>query len=647
LYSLKGYAGSLLRVDLSKKKTGIRKLQKGFVRNYLGGRGFASRILYDEITKDIDPLGPKNLLIFVTGPLNGTVWPQTGRYDVYAKSPLTKIWGESNSGGHLGSELKYAGFDAVIFEGVSEKPVYIWIDNDEVEIRDADALWGKNTSETDQLIKEELRDGGIEIACIGQAGENLVKYAAIMTRLHCAAARSGIGAVMGSKRLKAIAVRGSNNVELAHQDRFHELADKARERLTNHPFTKSLTEYGTPMLVEAMNEIGRFPTKNYQTGVFPSAEDIGGEVLNKKYKIGHKACFNCPIGCKQHFLLRKSPFADWMKGEDSQIEYESLSALGGRCWNGDLDAVLYCNDLCDKYGLDTTGVGGAIAFAMECYEKGLLTKADTEGIDLRWGDAEIMTEMVNKIARREGFGDFLAEGVRIMADKMGEEAKKYAMHVKGADISAQDGRAQKSMGLAHVTAARGADHLYAYPTLDEIGFEDAVIERFGKQYLPEISDRLSPRYKGLMVKECEDLCAIADSLVVCKFGVGWPPVFFFSDLAEAVSAATGFKMDEKELRLMGEKIVNLNRAFNVRMGMTRRDDTLPQRFLREPAPQGPCKGQVVELDQMLNEYYEYRQWDVRTGIPTSAKLKRVGLVDVAEDLRKLKFPDTSRGKVRC
>jgi len=634
--SLKGYTGSILRINLTSNKIAIQKLRKSFAQTYLGGRGFASRILYDEIKRGIDPLGPENLLMFATGPLNGTAWPQTGRYDVYAKSPLTGIWGETNSGGHWGSELKYAGFDAVILEGASEKPVYLWIDDNEVEIRDAKTVWGKNTSETDQLIKEELGDRGIEIACIGQAGENMVRYAGIMTRLHCAAARSGIGAVMGSKRLKAIAVRGSKDIELAHPDKFHEVAERAHERLLNHPFTKSLIKYGTPILVEAMNEIGRFPTKNFQTGVFPRADDIGGEILNEKYKIGHKACFDCPIGCKQHVILRKGPYADLMKGEDSQIEYESLSALGGRCWNGDMDAVLYCNDLCDKYGLDTTGVGGAIGFVMECYEKGLLTKADTDGLDLRWGDPHVIIELIHKIARREGFGDFLAEGVKIMADKIGGEARKYAMHVKGSDISAQDGRAQKSMGLAHATAARGADHLYAYPVLDEIGFEDAIIERFGEKYLPEISDRLNPRYKGFMVKECEDLCAIADSLVVCKFGVGWPPVFYFKDLAEAVSVATGFKISEKALRLTGERIVNLNRAFNVRMGITRKDDSLPERFLKDPAPEGPCKGQAVELDQMLNEYYQHRKWDTKTGIPTEAKLKALGLKEVAEDLKKIK-----------
>ena len=634
--SLKGYVGSILRINLTSKKRAIQKLGKSFARTYLGGRGFASRILYDEIKRGTDPLGPENLLMFATGPLNGTAWPQTGRYDVYAKSPLTGIWGETNSGGHWGSELKYAGFDAVILKGASEKPVYLWIDGNEVEIRDAKAIWGENTSETDQLIKEELGDRAIEIACIGQAGENLVRYAGIMTRLHCAAARSGIGAVMGSKRLKAIAVRGFKDIELAHPDKFHEVAERAHERLLNHPFTKSLIEYGTPMLVEAMNEIGRFPTKNFQTGVFPMAEDIGGEILNKKYKIGHKACFNCPIGCKQHVILRKGPYADLMKSEDSQVEYESLSSLGGRCWNDDMDAVLYCNDLCDKYGLDTTGVGGAIGFVMECYEKGLLTKANTDGLDLGWGNPHVMIELIHKIARREGFGDFLAEGVKIMADKIGGEAKKYAMHIKGSDISAQDGRAQKSMGLAHATAARGADHLYAYPVLDEIGFEDAIVERFGKKYLPEISDRLNPKYKGFMVKECEDLCAVADSLVVCKFGVGWPPVFYFKDLAEAVSAATGFKISEKALRLTGERIVNLNRAFNVKMGITRKDDSLPERFLKEPAPEGPCKGHTVELNQMLNEYYQHRKWDIKTGIPTEAKLKALKLKDVAEDLKRTK-----------
>jgi aldehyde:ferredoxin oxidoreductase len=362
--------------------------------------------------------------------------------------------------------------------------------------------------------------------------------------------------------------------------------------------------------------------------------NIGGEILNEKYKIGHRACFNCPIGCKQHFMIKGELYANLMGNMNTQIEYESLSSFGGRCWNDNLDSVLYCNDLCDKYGMDTTGAGGAIAFAMELWEKGIISGKDTGGINFSWGNKETIIDMINKIAKKEGFGALLAEGVMRAAEKIGKGAKEYAMHVKGSDISAQDGRAQKSMGLAHATAARGADHLYAYPVLDEIGFEDAIIERFGKQYLPAMGDRLNPQYKSLMVKIGEDLNAIADSLIICKFGVGWPPVFSFKILAEAISAATGFRINEKELRQTGERIVNLNRAFNVREGITRKDDTLPKRFLKTPAPEGPCKGHVVELDQMLREYYTIRKWDVRTGIPTKAILKTLKLNDVYYNLNK-------------
>lgn len=631
--NLKGYTGSVLRINLTSGKISTQELTEGFAATYLGGRGFASRILYDEIKRETDPLSPENLLIFATGPLNATAWPQSGRHTVAARSPLTGIWGESHSGGSWGAKLRFAGHDAIVVGGRSESPVYLWINEGRAEIRSAKGIWGNDSRTSNDMIKEDVGDRNAETVTIGQAGENLVRFASIMnfSRRTGVSARSGMGTVMGSKNLKAIAVQGSKRIELFDSEKFMELAKNATRRLTSHPFTQSLKKYGTTILVEAMNEIGRLPTRNHQTGVFSEGEKIGGERINREFKVGNAGCYNCPICCKQLIEVPSGSNAP-IKGESP--EYDSLCSLGSRVGLSDFNTLVYCNNLCNEYGIDTNSVGGVIGFAMECYEKGLIGSSDTQGLELRWGDPEAITVLIQKIAKREGFGNILADGVKIAAAKIGRGSEKFAMHVKGLEISAQDGRAQKSMGLAHATAARGADHLYAYPVLDEIGFEDAVRERFGEEYLPEISDRLNPRYKGFMVKECEDICAIADSLVVCKFGVGWPPVFYFKDLAEAVSAATGFKIDEKALRLTGERIVNLNRAFNLRMGLTPKDDSLPERFLKEPAPDGPCKGHVVELDQMLNEYYQHRKWDIKTGIPTEAKLKELRLKDVIEDLKK-------------
>ena len=632
VFSIKGYAGSILRINLTSKKMMPQKLSKSFAQTYLGGRGFSSRILYDEIEADTDPLGPENLLIFACGPLNATLWPQSGRHTVAAKSPITGMWGESHSGGSWGAKLRFAGYDAIVVEGRSASPVYVWINEGRAEIRSANGIWGTDSCTANNMIKEELGDPNIETVTIGQAGENLVRFASIINfaRRTGVSARSGMGAVMGSKNLKAIAVQGTKKIVLFDSERFTELAKDAIRRLTSHPFTQSLKKYGTTILVESMNEIGRFPTRNHQTGVFSEAEKIGGERINREFKVGNTACYNCPIGCKQLIEVKSGPHSP-AKGEAP--EYDTLCSLGSRVGLSDFNILRYCNDLCNKYGMDTNSTGGVIGFAMECYQRGLITAKDADSLELKWGNPEAITILIQKIAERKGFGNILADGVKIASAKIGRGSEKFAMHVKGLEISAQDGRAQKSMGLAHATAARGADHLYAYPVLDEIGFEDALRERFGEKYLPEIGDRLSPRYKGFMVKECEDICAIADSLVVCKFGVGWPPVFYFKDLAEAVSAATGFNINERALRLTGERIVNLNRAFNLRMGLTPKDDSLPERFLKEPAPEGPCKGHVVELDEMLDEYYHYRKWDRRTGIPTDAKLKELGLKDVIEDLK--------------
>lgn len=628
---LKGYAGLILWVNLSKEKIFSRKVTKEFARTYLGGRGFASHILY-AVDPRVVPLGPENVIVFAAGPLNATPWPQSGRFTVAAKSPLTGIWGESHSGGSWGAKLRFAGYDAIVVTGRSKSPVYLWIKDGHTEIRSAREIWGNNSQIANELIKEDVGDSKVETVTIGQAGENLVRFAAILNfaKRTGVSARSGMGAVMGSKNLKGIAVQGSKEIELFDSERFIELAISAVRRLNDHPFTKSLKKYGTSILVEAMNEIGRLPTRNHQSGVFLEAERIGGEKINHDYKVGNVGCYNCPICCKQVIEI-KSYSHRLIRGEAP--EYETLCSLGSRVGSCDFNNLAYCNDLCNKYGMDTNSVGGVIAFAMECYEKGIITSKDVDGLELTWGNPEAIIELIHQIANKEGFGYILAEGVKRSATKIGKGSEKIAMHVKGLEISAQDGRAQKSMGLAHATSARGADHLYAYAVLDELGFEDALAERFGEERLPEIGDRLNPMYKAFMVKESEDLCALVDSLVICKFGTGWPPVFYFKDLAEIVSAATGFKLNETDMRITGERIVNMNRAFNVRLGITRKDDMLPDRFLNEPAPEGPPKGHVVELEQMLDEYYEHRRWDKKTGLPTRYGLERLGLENIANDLR--------------
>ncbi len=634
---MKGWMGKILRVDLGEERIREEDLPEQLARNYIGGNGFAARILWDEVPKGIDPLGPENKLIFATGPLNGTIWPTSGRFKIAAKSPLSNGWGEGNAGGHFAPEIKYCGFDAIIFEGVAKDPVYLHLSDDGAEVRDAKHLWGKDSWETHESLRKELENEGLHTAIIGQAGERLVRFAAVMVDKYATAARSGLGAVMGSKKLKAVAACGSRDVPMHNPGKFYEFSVSAQRRLLTHQFSESLINYGTPMLVAIMSDIGRFPTKNCQQGSFPYADEIGGELLAEKYRVREESCFACPLRCKKYHMVKDGR---WRTDGGLGLEYESLHALGSLLWNRDVESIIHANALCNRYGVDTDDIGGVMGFAMELWEKGILTAEDTGGIDLSWGNPEVAVELVHKICRREGFGDILAEGTHQVAERLGRKAKRYEMTVKGLDIPAQDGRAQKSMGLSHVTSNRGADHLTSAEFLSEVGFPEAIEKRFehraqqlyGRSILPEGADRLNPKFKPLMVLDSEHMAAVADSLVVCKFSTHWPPVIYFEDAARALYYATGIKYTERELRLIGERIFVLERAFNLREGFSAKDDRLPDRFTKEPSPAGASKGHVVELDEMLAEYYRLRSLDQR-GYPTIEKMKELSLEDVAADLR--------------
>lgn len=626
-----GYAGKILRVDLSKRKVQKIPLDEELARDYIGGIGFCMKILYDETGPETDPLGPDNLLIFATGPLNGTIWPSASRCQIAAKSPLTGIIGHSNSGGHFSPALKFAGYDAIVIRGVSGKPVYLVIDDGDVQLKDASHLWGKTTWETDDILKEELGDEDIQTACIGPAGENLVRFSGIVINRYSVAARAGMGTVMGAKKLKAIAVRGTGGIRVAKPKEFMELAVKVSKALDENPLTEEYRKYGTTILMELMNAIGRLPTKNFQTGVFKDTEKIGAQAL-LKYITSRIACFACRLG-ESFITLRETPKGT-MCGEHP--EYDTLNALGSRVMINDLEFIIYAGWLCNQYGLDTDSFGTVMAFAMELWEKGIINEKDTGGIDFSWGNKETVEKMIYMISKREGFGNILAEGVKKAAEIIGRGAEKYAMHVKGLEIPAQDGRAQKSMGLSHATAARGADHLTHCCFLDETGFEDAIKERFGEKYLPEMADRLNPKYKGLMAKECETMAAIINSLGICVTGgVLYPPIFWWDEVWKAYVYATGIEISLDEFKKMGERICVLRRAYNVRQGLTRKDDTLPERFLKEPAPEGPPKGHVVELDQMLDEYYEVWGFDKKTGLIPRKRFEELGLKYVADELEAL------------
>ena len=622
-----GYAGRYLRVDLSRGRLSTLPLPEELASQFLGGNGFGTKILWDEVGRDVDPLSPDNKLVFASGPFTGTIFPTAGRLEVISKSPLTGTYGDANSGGHFTPELKRSGFDMIIFEGRSPKPVYLWVRSGHAEIRDASGVWGKGTHETERILQSDVGDKRAQVATIGPAGENLVRFASVMTH-GCAAARAGMGCVMGSKNLKAVAALGSLEIPIAKRDEYLKACIDAQKEILKNPFTPGLSRHGTPQLSVPMSEVGRFPTKNHQQGHFEFVDDISAERIEKNHFVRRISCFACPIGCHHVVEVKEGKH----RGVSLILEYETINALGARVWNRDLPSIIRADYLCDDYGLDTISAGASIAFAMELNEKGILTPKDTD-LNLTWGNSDTVLDLISRITYRKELGNTLAEGVRRAAQIIGKGAEYYAMHIKGQEISAQDGRSQQSMGLAQATSSRGADHLKGFPTIDEMGYPTEAVLRYGKQYLPEIVDGIQTKYKPMVVKDGEEFCAVIDSVGICKFGTLFPPALYWEPVAAALALITGMDVNVAKLKTIGERIVNLQRLYNVRHGITRKDDRQPRRMLEEKSPSGRAKGHVVYLDRMLDEYYELRGWDKINGLPTEKKLNDLGLEYTIPELR--------------
>lgn len=630
MFPYRGYAGKCLYVDLTRGKIEVREYDRALAEKYLGGNGLGTRLLWENVGPEVDPLSPENWLIFSTGPLCGTVVPSPGRMEVIAKSPLTGIYGDANSGGFLGPEFKFAGYDAVILTGQSPRPVYLAIADDVVRLRDASELWGLTTSQTEVAIRKAWGDPQVKTATIGPAGENLVRMAGIQITPQRSAARCGLGAVMGSKRLKAIAVRGHGPIHIAEPERLRDLSLEMQRRLLANAIYPAVSAHGTPGIVSLMNALGRFPTQNFRAGGFEHADRINAEALEARAFVRNVACFGCPIACDKVYQVPDGPYAGTLL---RSVEYETLNSFGACILNDNLDAILAANRLCDELGLDTISTGRSISFAMELWEEEILNLDDTGGLAFRWGDMDLVFKLLPMTARREGFGGLLADGVRRMAQIIGRGSEQYAMHVKGMEIAAQDGRAQRSMGLAHVTSSRGADHLKAFPTIDETGFPDEGRRRYGEEYLPDIVQPLATKHKPFLVKDGEDFGAVVDSTGMCKSGgtfvlaeIYWP------DIAAALEASTGMEMPVQRLQRIGERIYNLQRCYNALHGITRADDRLPRRFSEEPSPSGNAKGQTIDVEPMLEEYYQLRGWDPERGWPTPGKLRELGLQDAIERL---------------
>jgi len=606
-----GWTGKLLRVDLTSGESKIESIPEEWLREYMGGRGLADRYLYEEMDPTVDPLSPENKLIFATGPLTGTPVPCGARYMVVTKGALTDAITTSNSGGHWGPEVKFAGYDLIICEGRAAKPSYIFIYDDHVEVRDASHLWGKTVGETEDGLREETGLPSLRVACIGPGGENLVRFACIMNDKHRAAGRSGVGAVMGSKNLKAIAVRGTGGVEIADPAAFMKSVWDMRHRMKDTPGKKSFAELGTAATIDMTQAFGGLPTRNFQQGQFEEFENLNGNTIRDTRLVANKACFACTIACgrvcrlgdaSDKFMVNMHPRNWKMAGEGP--EYENAWSLGADCGIGDLDAVLKANWLCNDLGLDPISMGATLAAAMELYEDGNVTDEQVE-MPLNFGSGEALVRMTEATGYREGFGNELAEGSKRMGEKFGNA--DIFMGTKGQEFPAYDPRGFQGMGVAFATCNRGGCHLRAWtPGPETTG----------------VFDPHTTEGKGEWVANEQNRTTAHDNTGVCLFvGAADGALEVF---VPSLAAATGVPYTYEEVLKIGERTWNIERLWNLKAGLTKADDTLPKRLLKEAHKEGPSAGVVVNLDAMLPVYYEERGWN-QEGVPTEEKLKELGL----------------------
>ena len=618
-----GYNGKILRVDLSRHAISVDEPNEDFYRQYIGGRGFISYFLLRELAAGEDALSPGNKLVFATGAVTGVPISGSGRNSVGAKSPLTNGYGDAEVGGYWGAELKQAGYDAIIIDGKSEIPVYLWINDGMVEIRGAKHLWGKTTAECQKLIWEELGDSSIRIAQIGPAGENLIRYACIVNDLSHAAGRTGMGAVMGSKNLRAIAVRGHQKVTLSDTTALGSFAKWFRDYVKNNRAAVSLSEFGTAGGLMSLSSSGGLPTRNFQQGTFEGAEKISGETLKDSLLVGRRSCYACAIRCKPEVAVGAPYHVDPIYGGP---EYETLAALGSNCGIDDLEAITKGNELCNAYGLDTISTGASIAFAMECFERGILTEEDTGGLTLNFGNEKGMVQLVEMIAKREGIGGVLAEGVARAAKVFGKGSENFAQHIKNQEIPMHEPRLKMGMGVGYAISPTGADH-------NQNIHDSMYVKRVSSQlkamgiFEPLPAHDLSPA-KVRMLVYGSLWQHVLNCLVFCNFVPVTP-----QQIVDLVSNITGWNTTVWELMKVGERCINMSRLFNVREGMKRDDDKLPRRFLT-PFSSGPLEGIGIDQEKLtgaIDAYYAMVGWD-KDGIPTLGKLQELGIAWAADSI---------------
>ncbi|MBN2062743.1 MAG: aldehyde ferredoxin oxidoreductase family protein [Deltaproteobacteria bacterium] len=618
-----GYNGRILRINLSNKNIAHEEMDNLFCRKYLGGSGFVSYFLLNEIGKGSNPLGPENKLIFALGPVTGTSMIGSGRHSVGAQSPLGNGIALSESGEYWGAELKRAGYDIVIIEGKAEKPVFIRINNDGAEIHDAGNLWGMNTLEAQKAIRDRLNDKRSRVALIGPAGENLVKFACIMHGLYDAAGRGGLGAVMGSKNLKAIAVRGNKSPRVADPARLKEFRKWLSDNMQESPFIKILKEFGTggPEMI-AFESMGNMPVRNFRDGSFPGVKKINGEVIRDTIRIGMDSCFACPVRCKKQVGFEEPYRVNPAYGGP---EYETLASLGSNCGIDNLKAIAKGNELCNAYSMDTISTGSVIAFAMECFEKGLLTAKDTDGLEMRFGDEAVMLKAIELIARRQGVGGLLADGTAGLAKRLGHQTDKFAIHVKGVDAGLHEPRIKPALGLGYMVNPIGADHVLNMQDdrfASDAGLRDVkTLGILEAMPMKEIGPSKVALFKYEQSKKM-----ILNCLVMCAFPGS---SFSYQQLADLTAAATGWDTGVVELLKIAERALTMARLFNIRQGLTGDDDRLPQRFF-QPKTDGPVKKGLdrEKMERAKRYYYTLMGWDPDTGIPLKDKCEELGIDQV-------------------
>ncbi len=602
-----GYAGKALFVDLSREKTVVEPTNEEFAATYLGGSGYACRFAFDHLTSSTEPLSPENVLIFAAGPLVGTAAPDSGRHAVCARSPLTNLWGESYSGGVFGAKMKFAGFDIIALKGRAASPTYVSIRDGKAELKSSKHLWGEDTTSTQRLIKEDLRDRGASVSCIGKAGENLVKYAAVINDWNRAAGRTGMGAVMGSKNLKAIAVSGSLRVPVAEPEQFMKACQSASRYLRESAGPEAFRVAGTACGATYFNEIGAMSTKYFTGGRFDDAYKIDGVEMKQTILTGTSACYACPIRCGRLIAINEGKYAI---GRTDGPEYETLCGFGPNLFCSSMEAVSFANELCNRYGIDTISCAVTIGFAYHLYEKGLLSKKDTGGLALEWGKIDPAIELVRMIAERRGLGDLLAEGTRHVGRKLGVEDE--AMNVKGLEFPFFDLRAISALAVSYAVSPRGACHNFSMVYLvDSFGFITPEIGIISSE------DRLSDDGKAELAFRSENYRAVYNSMLMCQFAT--PAV---QDVADMLSHCLGRSLTPQDLLKIGERIIMAKRIMNLRLGLTPKDDTLPKHALK-PLPDGPVAGLVPNLARQLKEYYAIRGWDQVTGLPSEERLREL------------------------